>query len=199
MPTRVKEKKLRKGKEKKALSPEVIKAQRHLHDIEAPRCGNVYIRLRHHWHGGHLRDLNSVMYPPKRVEDQYDTLQERLQLQDHVWVPAHRNRKYLVSNFGEVCHRDQVTGHPKQLPIHPLKGGTNKDGYKTVSLSNGNRLRHVLVINSFYINPLPSRLDTVEHLDNCRQNAHLSNLIFATRTFQNQPENRLPKPVKRST
>lgn len=106
-----------------------------------------------------------------------------------IWrdIPGYEG-KYQVSNFGRVrsvarwIYRD-CRGFPRFQKSRVLYQHANKDGYKTVSLMNGNihktHLVHRLVAKVFIPND-NFELD-INHIDGVKDNNRVDNLEWCTR------------------
>lgn len=106
---------------------------------------------------------------------------------EEVFVDAYGGDTYVISNFGILKHK-LANGQLGK----PLKGHMNERGYnRHTVMTNGKReYTHILVLNSFYMNPNPSKFCTIDHNDKDRSNNHLSNLNFASKKFQTWNQNR---------
>lgn len=117
--------------------------------------------------------------------------------EEEVWVPVVGFEDfYDVSNFGKVRSKHKGPYFGKIL-----RPATNEGGYLKLVLSNGKPLQkyvHRVVKSSFYANPDPGYLKTVEHHDCVRDNCRLDNLIFANTLYQNQPSNLKANPTTNS-
>ena len=94
----------------------------------------------------------------------------------------------VISNLGNVKNK-------RDLSV-VLKGGATVEGYKTfqphVSGRAVTKAMHILAKNSFYINPNPEHLYSIDHVDNNVINNDARNLLFASYLYQNQKENKGP-------
>lgn len=132
----------------------------------------------------------------------YPELHDRLEAGDEeIWVPCAFGYEefYEVSNFGQVRSKNPRGRWKNAVVGRPMRQQTNGAGRKWVNftvLGKGrNHLIHRLVRYSFYENPNPAYLDTVEHdEDKDPANNQLNNLIFASRKYQNQRCNKKPNP-----
>ena len=113
----------------------------------------------------------------------YPELDEQLKNGDEVFVDVSGYNNYVISNYG-VVKRKRPNGKFRK----PLKGSVNLSGYHVTSLTTSSKLKsigtHILVMNSFYINPDKDKFCTVDHSDRNRSNVNLDNLCFASRKFQ---------------
>ena len=119
-----------------------------------------------------------------------------------VWVPAVGfEDNYIVSSWGNV-RRSKLDRYNKG---ENMRISTMENGYKTIGLRlNGKASQphriHRLVKLSFYDNPNPPLLTTVEHDDDKAQsNNRLDNLLFASLKYQLQSCNRKPNPKSSAT
>ena len=76
---------------------------------------------------------------------------------------------YEVSNQGQVRRNGKI-----------LKGGTDKDGYKIVSMGKTKKKIHRLVAEAFI--PNPDNLPITDHIDRNRTNNVVSNLRWVNHT-----------------
>ena len=87
---------------------------------------------------------------------------------------------YQISDTGEVWTFKHKS--PK-----PLKKRLNADGYVKASLTKDGRMKdyrvHRLVAEAFI--PNPENKETVNHIDGDKENNHVANLEWATRSEQN--------------
>lgn len=122
----------------------------------------------------------------------YPELKEQLERGEEMFVPVYEfEDKYVISNYGVVKSkllngkfgksRKHQTSNRGQKIVILYKDGTEKT-----------KLIHRLVKDSFYVNPNPTYLNTIDHIDNNPGNNYLGNLLFASHKYQNQRENKKP-------
>ena len=108
----------------------------------------------------------------------------RIRANDYRLVPLiFKNIKfgrYFISNYGEIYDVEKNDW---------INGWIQKDGYPRYSLvtENGDRKKyyaHVLVANTFLVNPNPEIYTVVNHKDGNKLHCHPSNLEFCT-PYQN--------------
>ena len=91
---------------------------------------------------------------------------------------------YEVNELGEVYSCERITSDGKHLQRKQLTGGHFSNGYRFVCLRkdgvNKNHSVHRLVAEAFIPNPL--NLSDVNHKDGNKQNNHVSNLEWCTRS-----------------
>ena len=114
----------------------------------------------------------------------YPNVKQKLLAGETVWVPLYLNKNYEISNQGNV-HCIYKSGKKGV----DLKCQINKGGYHTLCVKGetGNLHQkgiHQLVLNSFYLNPFPHHLNSVDHIDTDKANNDLCNLMFASPKYQ---------------
>lgn len=95
---------------------------------------------------------------------------------------------YQISNFGRVKSLERVVifkdGRKKTIPERILKQGKCKNGYLLVCLWKNNKVKyftvHKLVALTFLENDNPTEKTQVNHLDENKENNHVSNLKWVT-------------------
>ena len=101
--------------------------------------------------------------------------------------------------YYDITNTGKVRSKHKKNAGNILRQVTNGYGYKRLTLcTNGEKPKqqfvHRLVRYSFYDNPDPIYLKTVEHDDDDPSNNNLNNLLFASMKYQNQHCNKKPNP-----
>lgn len=97
---------------------------------------------------------------------------------DHrLWKQIDGCSKYEISNYGKV----------RNFKTKKLLKTSNRNGYKTITLTNDKGVRvglliHRCVAMHFIDNPNPELFKNVLHIDNDRQNPHYSNLKWGTQS-----------------
>lgn len=116
----------------------------------------------------------------------YPELFDALEAGEEVWVPCAfgYEKEYDVSSWGRVRSKHQRNKGNIRMNT------TDTLGYQSVGLSMQGQQKsymvHRLVRYSFYTNPNPEYLKTVEHDDDNPSNNRLNNLLFASTWYQNQ-------------
>ena len=114
----------------------------------------------------------------------YNSVKDKLKKGEEVYVPLIGFEDYyVISNFGLVKRKLKGNKLGKAL-----KTWTGTTGYPQVTAYSDIAKKHLsmhhAVYDSFFINPDPIKLSTLDHINRDRSDYSLSNLMYASRKYQ---------------